>query len=111
MPAIGVLLGLALASKWVAAYAIGALGILVLVRIGARPDHPDRRAGRRHRRPGLDGAGRAPDGSGGTGNLPFSLIMIALTLAAVVVTVYHPVEWSDDEMRFAVGGAGRRWAS
>ncbi len=32
MPAIGVLLGLALASKWVAAYAIGALGILVLVR-------------------------------------------------------------------------------
>ena len=32
LPAIGVLLGLALASKWVAAYAIGALGILVLGR-------------------------------------------------------------------------------
>ena len=32
MPAMGVLLGLALASKWVAAYAIGALGILVLIR-------------------------------------------------------------------------------
>ena len=29
---MGVLLGLALASKWVAAYAIGALGILVLMR-------------------------------------------------------------------------------
>ena len=32
LPSVGVLLGLALASKWVAAYAIGALGILVLVR-------------------------------------------------------------------------------
>ena len=32
MPVMGVLLGLALASKWVAAYAIGALGILVLIR-------------------------------------------------------------------------------
>ena len=32
MPAIGVLLGLALASKWVAAYAIGALLLLILVR-------------------------------------------------------------------------------
>ena len=32
MPIIGVLLGLALASKWVAAYAIGALLLLVLVR-------------------------------------------------------------------------------
>ena len=32
MPTIGVFLGLALASKWVAAYAIGALGILILAR-------------------------------------------------------------------------------
>ena len=32
MPVIGVLLGLALASKWVAAYAIGALLLLILVR-------------------------------------------------------------------------------
>ena len=47
--------------------------------------------------------------------------MIGLTLAAVVITVYHPIAWSDDEVRFAVGapaalghprGAGRRspWA-
>ena len=32
MPIIGVLLGLALASKWVAAYAIGALLLLILIR-------------------------------------------------------------------------------
>ena len=36
MPVVGLLLGLALASKWVAAYAIGALGILVLGPLGAR---------------------------------------------------------------------------
>ena len=34
LPVIGLLLGLALASKWVAAYSIGALGILVLTRSG-----------------------------------------------------------------------------
>ena len=62
-----------------------------------------------------------PTDSAVTGNLLFPLIMIALTLAAVVVTVYHPIAWSDDEMRLAVGGPAalghphrarrdRRWA-
>ena len=45
-----------------------------------------------------------PSDSAVTGNLLFPLIMITLTLAAVVVTVYHPIAWSDDEMRLAVGG-------
>ena len=103
MPAIGLLLGLALASKWVAAYAIGALGILVLVRSAL---------GRIILIAGLVGvtgvlgwmAMAVPSDSAVTGNLLFPLIMIALTLAAVVVTVYHPIAWSDDEMRLAVGG-------
>ena len=43
-----------------------------------------------------------PTGSGATGNLLFTMIMIALTLATVVVSVYHPIEWSDEEMWFAV---------
>ncbi len=102
MPAMGVLLGLALASKWVAAYAIGALGILVLIRSAL---------GRILLIVGLIGittvlgwmALAVPVDSGGAGNLPFVLIMIALTLATVVVSVYHPVSWSDDEVRFAVG--------
>jgi hypothetical protein len=102
MPAVGVLLGLALASKWVAAYAIGALGILVLMRSAL---------GRVILIVGLIGltavlgwmALAVREGSGGAGNLPFVMIMIGLTLAAIVVTVYHPVEWSDDEVRFAVG--------
>ncbi|HEU0243239.1 MAG TPA: phospholipid carrier-dependent glycosyltransferase, partial [Candidatus Limnocylindrales bacterium] len=103
MPAIGVLLGLALGSKWVAAYAIGALGILVLVRSAL---------GRIILIAGLVGltgilgwmAMAVPTDSSVSGNLLFPLIMIALTLGAVVVTVYHPIAWSDDEVRLAVGG-------
>jgi hypothetical protein len=39
-----------------------------------------------------------------SGNLLFPLIMIAITLATVVVSVYHPIAWSDEEVILAVGG-------
>ena len=39
----------------------------------------------------------------GFGNLTFLLIMVALTLLAVVVAVVHPIAWTDEELRFAVG--------
>ncbi len=117
MPAIGVLLGLALASKWVAAYAIGAIGILILARSAL---------GRITLLVGMLAAttvlgymamsvpvrdANTPPPSGWTlpggivieGNLTFGLIMVALSLIAVVVTVLHPIEWSSDEVRFAVG--------
>jgi hypothetical protein len=96
MPAMGVLLGLALASKWVAAYAIGALGILVLVRSAL---------GRILLIGGLIliTAVLGWMAYAVSGNLPFILLMIGLTLATVVVSVYHPVAWADDEVRFAVG--------
>jgi hypothetical protein len=101
-PLMGALLGLALASKWVAAYAIGALGILWLLRSAL---------GRIVLIAGMVAvtallgwmALQVPDGSDGAGNLPFVLIMIGLTLATVVITVYRPVEWTDDEVRFAIG--------
>ncbi|MDQ6793210.1 MAG: phospholipid carrier-dependent glycosyltransferase, partial [Chloroflexota bacterium] len=101
MPAIGLLLGLALASKWVAAYAIGALGILILARSAL---------GRVALIAGMIVvttvlgylALSVPAGQSG-GNLAFMLIMIALTLVAVVVSVLHPIAWSLDEIRFAVG--------
>ena len=103
MPVIGVLLGLALASKWVAAYAIGALGILILARSAL---------GRLILIVGMIGltgvlgwmALAVPPDSKASGNLTFTLIMIALTLATVVVTVYHPIAWSDEEMWLAVAG-------
>ncbi|MGZ8502744.1 MAG: phospholipid carrier-dependent glycosyltransferase, partial [Candidatus Limnocylindrales bacterium] len=99
MPAIGVLLGLALASKWVAAYAIGALLLLVLVRSAL---------GRVLAILGLIAisgvlgyiAISVPEGTG-FGNLTFLLVMVGLTLVAVVVSVVHPIAWTDDEMRFA----------
>ncbi len=114
MPAIGVLLGLALASKWVAAYAIGALGILILARsalgrvllvagmilvttvlgylaMSVPADTPA-------------AAGWQILGFALQGNLTFVLIMIALTLLAATVSVLHPVAWSTDEVRAAVGG-------
>ncbi|HET7471679.1 MAG TPA: phospholipid carrier-dependent glycosyltransferase [Candidatus Limnocylindrales bacterium] len=101
MPLIGAFLGLALASKWVALYAIVGIGFLVLVR---------------------SALGRflaivtlvlmttvlgylainVPAGTG-FGNLPFVAIMVALTVIAVVANVMHPIRWSLDEIRFAIG--------
>jgi Gpi18-like mannosyltransferase len=100
MPLIGVCLGLALASKWVALYAIGGIGLLILARSAL---------GRLVLIIGLVAitgvlghlALVVPEG-GGLGNLPFVVIMIALTAAAVVINVLHPIAWSDDEARFAV---------
>ncbi len=102
MPVVGVLLGLGLASKWVAAYAIGALGILILARSAL---------GRLLLISGMVGltavlgwmAMAVPEGSDASGNVAFTLIMVALTLATVVVTVYHPISWSDEEMWLAIG--------
>ena len=106
MPVIGLLLGLALASKWVAAYAIGALILLILLRSAL---------GRVLAILGLIGitgvlgymAISVPPavagGDPGFGNMTFLLIMIALTLLAVFVAVVHPVAWTDDEMRFGIG--------
>ena len=100
MPVIGVLLGLALASKWVAAYAIGAMALLLLVRSAL---------GRVVAILGLIAitsvlgylAISVPEGQG-LGNLPFLAMMVGLTLVAVVAAVFHPIAWTDDEMRFAV---------
>jgi hypothetical protein len=107
MPGIGLLLGLALASKWVAVYAIGALLLLILVRSAL---------GRVLAILGLIAitgvlgyiAISVPEGSG-FGNLTFLLVMVALTLITVVVSVLHPIAWTDEEMRFAAlapGAAG-----
>jgi hypothetical protein len=97
MPIVGVLLGLALASKWVAAYAIGALVLLLLVRSAL---------GRVVSILGMIGLtgvlGYLAMSGAGFGNLPFLVIMIALTLLAVVVAVWHPIAWTDEEMWLAL---------
>lgn len=102
MPILGVILGLALASKWVAAYAIGGLGILILGRSAL---------GRLLVTLGLVGASAVlgyiaisvPEGAAG-GNYLFLAIMVALTVVAVVAAVLHPVAWTWEEQRLAIFG-------
>ncbi|HXI45672.1 MAG TPA: phospholipid carrier-dependent glycosyltransferase, partial [Candidatus Acidoferrales bacterium] len=102
MPVVGLTLGLALASKWVAAYAIGGLGILVLGRSAL---------GRLILIAGMVVASTAlgylaisvPEGSAG-GNYLFLAIMVGLTLAAVVATVLRPIAWTWEEQRLLIWG-------
>ena len=102
MPLIGFFLGFALAAKWVAAYAIGALGILILARSAL---------GRVLLIGGLVVLTTAlgylaisvPPGQTG-GNYLFLILMVGLTLTAVVANVLHPVAWTWEEQRLAVFG-------
>jgi hypothetical protein len=100
MPIVGALLGLGLASKWVAAYAIGALLLLLLVRSAL---------GRVVAILGLIGITAvlgfiaiAVSPGQGAGNMPFLAIMIGLTLLAVVTAVFHPIAWTDEETWLAL---------
>ncbi len=103
LPLLGALLGLALASKWVAAYAIGAVGLLILARSAL---------GRLILLAGLVAgttilgymAIAVPSGTASGPNLTFMLIMVALTGLAVVTAVVHPIAWSREESRLAIGG-------
>ncbi len=102
MPLVGGFLGFALAAKWVAAYAIGALGILILARSAL---------GRILLILGLLVgttvlgylAISVPEGESG-GNYLFLAIMVGLTLVAVVANVLHPIAWTWEEQRLAVFG-------
>ncbi len=101
MPGVGVLLGLALASKWVAVYAIGALGVLILVRsaLGRLVVILGLAAGT-----GLLGwmAVSLPADAVNGGNLIFVLVMLGLTILAAVQAVLHPIAWTVDEVRIAI---------
>jgi Gpi18-like mannosyltransferase len=101
IPIVGAFLGFALAAKWVAAYAIGGLGLLVLARSAL---------GRLLLLAGLVVGSTAlgyvaisvPVGSSG-GNYVFLLLMVGLVVAGVLANVLHPVAWTREELWFAVG--------
>jgi hypothetical protein len=102
VPLMGGFLGFALASKWVAAFAIGGLGILSLVRSAL---------GRLILICGLIALATAlgyiaisvgPDSTAG-GNYVFLVIMLAVVAAAVLANVTHPVAWTIEEQWFAIG--------
>ena len=104
LPLVGILLGLGLASKWIALYAIAGVAVLILGRSAL---------GRIGLILGLV-LGTTVLGymalfvpsSGATAgaNYVFVVMMIALTLGAVLVTVLHPIAWSPEEIRLAIVG-------
>ena len=106
LPMVGLLLGLALASKWVALYAIGGIGLLILAPLCARAGSSWWAWPSSRRRWATWRSPRAREATSG-GNLVFLLLMIALTLVAVAVSVLHPVAWTVEEVRIAVGRPGR----
>jgi hypothetical protein len=99
--AIGVLLGLALASKWVAAYAIGGLVLLVLLRSAL---------GRLIALCGMLAissvlgalAVRSADVESPNRNWLFLLLMLTLTLVLAAAIVRRPIRASRAELGFAV---------
>ncbi len=105
LPVVGVLLGLALASKWVGLYAIAGIGILILGRSAL---------GRIILILSLIG-GTVVLGYIALTALPaihptsgpnyfFVFVMVGMTLAAVLHTVLRPIAWTDDETRLAIAG-------
>ena len=102
LPIVGVLLGLGLASKWVALYALGGIGILVLARSALGRIVIILGLAAIAATLGYMAIATSPTATTSNGNLFFLALMIALTLLAVVVSVLHPVAWSLEEMRFAV---------
>jgi predicted membrane-bound dolichyl-phosphate-mannose-protein mannosyltransferase len=104
LPIVGVLLGLALASKWVALYALAGIVLLILGRSAL---------GRILLVLGLIlgttvlgymAMAVPKEAVTSGGNLFFVALMIAATLAAVLVTVLHPIEWTAEETRLSIGG-------
>jgi hypothetical protein len=100
MPALGAILGLALASKWVAIYAIASMVMLVLIRSAL---------GRLVTILGLAGAAGVLGwlsiaGGGGASTYTIFLILLAATAAASAINAYRPIAWTRDELRFAIAG-------
>ena len=103
LPVVGLLLGLALASKWVALYAIGGIGLLILLRSALGRALIVLGLGAIAATLGYMAISTGPEATTG-GNLLFLLLMVALTLVASAVAVLHPVAWTVEEIRIAVGG-------
>jgi len=103
LPIVGLLLGLALASKWVALYAIGGIGILILLRSALGRALIVASLAAIAATLGYMAISTGPEATTG-GNLLFLLLMVALTLVASAVAVLHPVAWTVEEIRIAVGG-------
>lgn len=101
LPLLGVLVGLACASKWVGFYAMGGLVLLVLLRSAL---------GRWIALAGMVGltgllgwlAIESPDPQAPLGDAFFLGLMVVLTLVLGAAMIWRPLRWSRDEVRFAI---------
>jgi Gpi18-like mannosyltransferase len=93
LPLVGVLLGLGLASKWAAAFAIGATVLLILLRSAL---------GRLVALAGMVVlAGLLGNLSLATGNAFFAVLMLAMTFLMAGALAWRPMAFSNEELRFA----------
>jgi 4-amino-4-deoxy-L-arabinose transferase-like glycosyltransferase len=104
LPVLGVVLGLGLASKWVALYAMAGIAVLILARSAL---------GRILLILGFAAATTVlgymalnipADAKASGPSYLFMGLMIAITLATTIVTVLHPIAWSIEETRLALVG-------
>lgn len=102
--AVGVLLGLALASKWVGAYAIGGVVLLVLLRSALGRLVALTGMVALTAVLGLLAISADPAVAGASRNFLFLFLMLGLTLLLAVLMVVRPVRFTREELRFAVLG-------
>ncbi len=102
LPLLGLLLGLACASKWVGFYAIGGIGLLTLLRSGLG------RTVALVAMAGLAGIlgyysiSAPPDTTHPQLNVTFLILMIGITLLLAAGIAVRSMRWTVDELRFAV---------
>jgi hypothetical protein len=104
LPLLGVLIGLACASKWVGFYALGGIVLLTLLRSGLGRILA---LGAMVFMTGFIGyiaISHAPDLANPAINLTFLFMMIGLTLLLAAAIVIRPIRWTVDELRFGVWG-------
>ncbi len=102
LPLLGILLGLACASKWVGFYAVGGIGLLTLLRTGLGRVLA---LGAMAVLTGILGyysITAAPDTTSPQLNVTFLLMMIALTLLLAAAIAVRSIHWTVEELRFAV---------
>jgi Gpi18-like mannosyltransferase len=101
LPLLGILIGLACASKWVGFYALGGLVLLTFLRSAL---------GRWLALGGMIGltglmgwlAIESPNSQAPFGNTTFLAVMVLLTLVIAAAMIWRPIRWSPEEVRFAV---------
>ena len=102
LPLLGLLLGLADASKWVGFYAMGGIGLLMLLRSGLGRTIA---LGAMAALAGILGyysISAPPDTAHPQLNVTFLLMMVGITMLMAAGLAVRSVRWTVDELRFAV---------